>query len=237
MNNIQPIITFPEPLLQGIFLKRYKRFFADVLLDGQVVTAHVPNTGSLKTCLFPDTPCYLSPAKDPERKLKYTLEMTSSPQGTWIGVNTQWPNKFVFELWKNKILPHWLDYDLCKPEFKITPETRFDFQLSQSQGGRCLYVEVKNVTYLSADSGQAQFPDAVTERGQKHLKELMRLKKEGHDSEIVYIIQRSDAVSFGPCDEIDPEYGHLFREALECGVRVTPLLIEVSPQGLFYQYK
>ncbi len=96
------MISFSEPLILGKFIKLYKRFFADVELDGTVVVAHVPNTGSLKTCLFPGTQCYLSRSKDPERKLKYTLEATTNSAGQVIGVNTQWPNKLVHELWKQK---------------------------------------------------------------------------------------------------------------------------------------
>lgn len=228
------LISFGQPNLQGKLIKRYKRFFADVELDGQIVTAHVPNTGSLKTALFPGETCFISPAHDPERKLRFTLEAVSNPDGVIIGVNTQWPNKIVYKLWNQKQIPHWENFDQCHPEFKITKETRFDFKMSNSHSGKEHFVEVKNVTYLNS-SGQAQFPDAVTDRGQKHLKELMRLKSEGHSAEVVFIIQRNDASSFGPCDDIDPEYGRLLRVAQKSGVLITPLKFEITSSGIQFK--
>lgn len=228
------MISFSEPLILGKFIKRYKRFFADVELDGKVVVAHVPNTGSLKTCLFPGTQCYLSRSKDPERKLKYTLEATTNSAGQVIGVNTQWPNKLVHELWKQKKISHWKNFEFCKPEYKLNSETRFDFKMSSDENGVPYFVEVKNVTYLK-DNGLGQFPDAVTERGQKHLRELIKLKQEGAGAEVVFVIQRRDVEKFSPCAEIDPDYARLYNEARTAGVRMTPLVFSLQPQGFEFQ--
>ena len=149
---------WPSPIQKGKFLKRYKRFFADIDVDGQVVTAHVPNTGSLKSANNPGQTCLLSLASNPERKLKYTLEAIQAPTGAWIGVNTAWPNKLVAEAFEKKIIPHWQEFDQFKPEVKISDETRLDACLSSSKTGKKHFVEVKNVTLAQGDT--AFFPDA-----------------------------------------------------------------------------
>lgn len=207
---------------QGVFLKRYKRFFADIEWNGSVITAHVANTGSLKSCNQPGQPCLFSESDDSNRKLKYSLEMIQAPSGSWVGINTSWPNTLVKEALLAKHLSHWENWDEVKPEFKITPETRFDFAVMS--GGKRHFIEVKNVTM--AEGSVAMFPDAVTERGQKHLRELMRMIDEGHTAELVFVIQRNDVKTFAPADDIDPEYGRLLREAIKKGVRVTPLMTE-----------
>lgn len=207
---------------QGVFLKRYKRFFADIEWNGQTVVAHVANTGSLKSCNQPGQPCLFTESDDPNRKLKYSLEMIQAPSGAWVGINTSWPNALVKEALLSKLLPHWESWEEIKPEYKITPETRFDF--AAFAGDKKHFIEVKNVTM--ADGEIAQFPDAITERGQKHLRELMRMIDEGHSAELVFVIQRNDVKSFAPADHIDPEYGRLLRQAIAKGVRVVPLLTE-----------
>lgn len=224
-------MKYPHKLETGEFLKRYKRFFADIRWNGEVITAHVPNTGSMKTAAVPGQPCLFSVSDNPERKLKYTLEMVQAPSGSWVGVNTATPNTIVKEaieraLSERKTFSRWQGFENMKPEFKITPETRFDFALWNGGGDRKHFIEVKNVTY--AADGHAKFPDAVTERGQKHLRELMRLIDEGHTAEIVFTVQRSDCQDFTTCDEIDPEYGRLLREAQKKGVVITPLLVDLS---------
>ena len=220
---------------QGIFLKRYKRFFADIDWNGQVVRAHVANTGSLKSCNQPGQPCLFTESDDPKRKLKFSLEMIQSPSESWVGINTSWPNALVKEALQEKLLPHWENFTEIKPEYKITAETRFDFAAfsggdkensknSKTQKQKTHFIEVKNVTL--AVGSQAQFPDAVTERGQKHLRELMRMIDEGHTAELVFVVQRNDVKSFAPADGIDPEYGRLLREAVKKGVQVTVLVTE-----------
>ncbi|HRO67945.1 MAG TPA: DNA/RNA nuclease SfsA, partial [Pseudobdellovibrionaceae bacterium] len=169
-------MKFHSKLQNGTFLKRYKRFFADIEWNGQLITAHVPNTGSLKGCNEPGNACLFSVNDDPARKLKYTLEMIKAKSGSWVGVNTSSPNKIVKEALEARLLPHWKDFSSIKAEAKLDARTRFDFEALDLEG-RKTYLEVKNVTMAEGET--AFFPDAVTERGQKHLRELMRLAGEG----------------------------------------------------------
>lgn len=216
-------------LQQGVFLKRYKRFFADIEWNGRTIVAHVPNTGSMKSCGEAGADCLFSVSDDPKRKLKYTLEMIRAESGAWVGVNTATPNRVVRGALEARLLPHWSDVASVHPEYKITPETRFDFMLECADGARC-FVEVKNVSM--AVGGVARFPDAPTERGRKHLRELMRLVGEGHAAELVFFVQRGDVTSFGAAGDIDPEYARLLDEARTAGVRVTPVRAALSDGGV-----
>lgn len=237
-------MDFQLQVVEGVFLKRYKRFFADVRLGKETVVAHVPNTGSLKTALAPESPCLCTVNDDPKRKLKYTLQMVK-PGSSWVGVNTSLSNQLVWEAWQNRLFSHWHGYDGCQKEIKINRESRLDLVLwkctdefpsehrwTEKDFKRCRlhFVEVKNVTLLR--DGQAQFPDAVTERGQKHLRELAKLIDKGHSAEIVFTIQRQDATNFGPADDIDPSYGELLRWAHSKGLVITPLVCDLSPKGV-----
>ncbi|MFP5519956.1 MAG: DNA/RNA nuclease SfsA, partial [Bdellovibrionia bacterium] len=166
-------MEFSRPLGEGIFVKRYKRFFTDIESQGEVLVAHTANTGSLKGVAIGGQPCRYSHSDNPERKLKYTLEMIQAPTGAWVGVNTATPNTIVKEALEGAVagegFAFWQGYDGVKPEIKISAETRFDFGLLKA-GKPQKYIEVKNVTL--AENGLALFPDSVTERGQKHLREL-----------------------------------------------------------------
>ena len=211
------------------FIRRYKRFFADVHLDGAEVVAHLPNTGSLKTCLFEGSACVVTETTDPKRKLKATLHLLETPTG-WVGVNTGIPNQLVTKTWREH--PEWAHYAVAKPEFKINAATRLDLVLAPSATDLELrqnlhYVEVKNVTY--AEDGVAKFPDAVTARGQKHLRELMALRELGSRAELLFVVQRTDASAFAPADHIDPRYGELLRHAVARGVRVRALACAIDP--------
>lgn len=234
-------MKFRTQVREGIFLKRYKRFFADVQLGKEIVVAHVPNTGSLKSASEAGAPCLLTESDNPERKLKFTLEAIRMPSGSWVGVNTSWPNLLAREAFESGVFKHWAGFDEFKAEVKLSPETRIDVVLTDSRSGKKHFVEIKNVTMASGDVGSvkgcAHFPDAVTERGQKHLRELTKLVGEGHSAEILFAIQRSDCVSFSPADEIDPEYGRLLREARKAGVMVTAALVELSPNEISYSGK
>lgn len=212
-------MKFKSPLITGRFVKRYKRFFADFEHQGQVYTAHVPNTGSLLSVNVPGQACRVSPADNPERKLRYTLEMIQAPTGAWVGVNTSTPNTIVREFLENEYPGK------VKAEYKISAETRLDFAIDQGDG-KMHFIEVKNVTYLDGET--ARFPDAVTERGQKHLRELMSLIEQGHTAEIIFTIQRNDAKQFSTADSIDPEYGRLLREAMSRGLKVSPYVVELN---------
>ncbi len=219
-------MKYSQTLISGVFLKRYKRFFADVEINGEVVVAHVPNTGSLKGVNVPGQPCLVSPSDNPERKLKYTLEMIQVPSGAWVGVNTATPNKIVKEAALAKLFPHWQKYSIVQSEVKINKESRLDLMLSNEGDEFKHYIEIKNTTLL--EGTVAQFPDSVTERGQKHLRELMLLKEQGHSVEIVFTVQRNDAKSFAPADLIDVEYGRLLRQAQKKGVIITPVVVNLS---------
>lgn len=230
-------MKYNRHLDEGVFLKRYKRFFADIDWKGEKLTAHVPNTGSMKSVNNPGAQCLFSHSDNPERKLKQTLEMIKAPSGAWVGVNTATPNTVVRETLMSVVgkiggkVPgnwqHWAEFDEVKPEFKISAETRLDFALSKKNSDKKHFIEVKNVTL--AEGPRAMFPDAETTRGQKHLQELMDLMAQGHTAEILFTIQRNDCTEFAPADEIDPEYGRLLREAAKKGLRISPFIVDLSP--------
>jgi sugar fermentation stimulation protein A len=229
-------MKFKTAVREGIFLKRYKRFFADVKLGKETVVAHVPNTGSLKAAAEAGAPCLVTESDNPERKLKYTLEAIQMPSGSWVGVNTSWPNHLAKEAFEAKVFTHWKKFDELKAEVKLSAETRIDLVLSDSKSKKKHYVEIKNVTMASGDvftkKGTAHFPDSVTERGQKHLRELMKLVDAGHTAEILFAIQRNDCLHFSPADEIDPVYGKLLREAQKKGVLITAAHVDISEKGI-----
>lgn len=228
-------MKFAKKLEQGEFLKRYKRFFADIRHQGEVITAHVPNTGSLKSVNNPGAMCLFSMSDDPARKLKYTLEAIQAPSGAWVGVNTSTPNKIGKEAAEARHFAHWKNFSQVRSEVKINAETRLDMMLWNEGDSSHHYIEIKNTTLM--EDGVARFPDAVTTRGQKHLRELMRLQEEGHSVEIIFTIQRGDVHSFGPADDIDPDYGRLLREAHAKGVRITPVVVEFSEQEVKFSQR
>lgn len=228
-------VKFSQKLNEGKLLKRYKRFFADIQWNDEVVIAHCPNTGSLKGAYEPGQNCLFSVSDNPERKLRFTLEMIQSKAGTWVGVNTSTPNAIVREKLKKVIAEKpegflWAHFDEVKPEYKISKETRLDFALLNKDLSKTHFIEVKNVTL--ADGVAAQFPDAVTERGQKHLRELMCLMDQGHTAEIIFTVQRSDCSVFSPADAIDPEYGRLLREAHAKGLIISPIVVDLHSEGV-----
>lgn len=210
-----------KPLLRGTLIKRYKRFLTDVTLDnGEIVTATCPNTGSMMGLLEPDNPVWLSVSDSPTRKYKHTWEMVeaTSPDGkkARVGLNTGLPNKLVEEAVITGRIPQLAGYDTLKREQKYGKNSRIDILLSDASKPPC-YVEVKNVT-LSRRAGLAEFPDAVTSRGAKHLVELSEMVREGHRAVMVYLIQRSDAERFSLAKDIDPTYVETWARASEAGV-------------------
>ena len=246
-------MKFENPLIEGVFVKRYKRFFADILLGDQTVVAHTPNTGSMKGCSDPNSACLVSPATNPERKLRYTLEMIRTPK-SWVGVNTGNPPSLVRELFASQTVPHWKDFDGFQAEVKINALTRLDGALWKSSEqknvkngkltkleGPLHFFEIKNVSLAvtvgenAAEKTVAMFPDAVTERGQKHLQEMMDLMEQGFTCEMIYVIQREDCTEFAPADHIDPEYGKLLRKAVTKGLRVSALPCRLSKEEIVLQ--
>jgi sugar fermentation stimulation protein A len=220
-------MLFKHQLVGGALLKRYKRFLADVRLDsGEIITAHCTNSGSMLTCIEEGARVFLSPADDPNRKTKYTWEMISI-SNSWVGVNTSNPNRFAYEALLNGSIPSLGKWEKVVREVKFG-DSRLDLYVER-ENEKC-YIEIKNVTLKNGN--YARFPDALTTRGQKHLKELIKIRKLGFRSIILFIIQRTDVAFFAPAWSIDPEYGKLLVEAYETGVEIIPFQVLVTPQSI-----
>jgi sugar fermentation stimulation protein A len=221
-------MRFKSRLLRGTLIQRHKRFLADVrLADGEVVTAHCTNTGSMMGCKEPGSAVYLSRSDNQNRKLRYTWELIKA-DGTWVGINTMHPNRLVPEAVDAGVISELRGYQTMRREVKISAHSRLDLCLEGRNG--CCFVEIKNVTL--AMNGTAAFPDAVSERATKHLKELMRLKRRGHRAALVFVIQRADCEYFRPADEIDQEYGRWLRRAIKAGVEALPYRARVTPREI-----
>ncbi|PCJ62084.1 MAG: DNA/RNA nuclease SfsA [Planctomycetota bacterium] len=204
------------PLIKGKLIKRYKRFFVDIKLDsGEQVVAHCVNTGSMKTCIKEDAITYISPANNPKRKLKYTLEIIK--MGNYnVGVNTILTNKLAEEAIINKTIKELSPYTELKREVKYGTNSRIDFLL-HNKNSKC-YVEVKNVSMVQDHT--AYFPDSITERGLKHLEELIKIVKQGHRAVMLFVCQRGDAKIFKPADFIDIKYAQNLKKAYNAGVEI-----------------
>lgn len=218
-------MKLPAPLYAGRLLRRYQRFFAEIELDdGRIVTAHTPNTGSMLQCAVPGHRVLISAAANPLRKLPWTLELIEV-NGSWVDTHTLRTNRVVEEGLRSGTIPELSGYDVSAE----VPygDSRIDFLLQRE--GEAILVEVKNVTLCSASV--ASFPDAVTERGQKHLRELARAQAEGYRAVIFFLVQRAEATTFTPADAIDPRYGQLLREVTTAGVEVLAYRSVVTPEA------
>ena len=209
-------MKFNKKLLQGTLIKRYKRFFADIKYKNKTITAHCPNSGSMMGMIDPGNKVWFSTSNNPKRKLKYTLELIEV-KNEKIGINTLLTNKIVFEALDNKKISSLVKFKNIKSEVKFSDNTRFDFFLSNNKE-KC-YLEVKNVT-LSREKKIAEFPDAITSRGLKHLNELCKAISQGYQSYILYLIQRSDCDSFRIAEDIDEKYKVAFNKAIKSGVKI-----------------
>ena len=219
-------MVLPQPLVAGRLVRRYKRFLADIELeDGSLVTAHTPNTGSMQQCAVPGQQVLLSKSDNPKRKLAWSWELVRVNE-LWVDINTHRANRVVEEALRNNVLRCFQNYSV-RPEFPFA-ESRIDFMLEGAN--EKVLLEVKNVT-LCCQPGVACFPDAVTTRGQKHLRDLMLAKEQGWRAVIFFLVQRGDAQTFSPADEIDAEYGRLLREAVSCGVEALAYRTRVSPES------
>jgi sugar fermentation stimulation protein A len=220
-------LNFEQSLVHGTLIKRYKRFLADVRLDdGTEVVAHCTNSGSMKSCLENGAEVYLTPVTDPKRRTKFTWEMIKI-NGGWVGINTANPNKLAFEAISAGLIPDLTGYTNVKREV-VFGDSRFDVY-AENETEKC-FIEVKNVSLK--EGKYALFPDAVTTRGQKHLKTLMEVKATGIRAVMLYIVQRTDVEVFAPAREIDPEYTKILKQAINAGVEVIVLLVEVTQQGI-----
>lgn len=227
-------MKFKDPLIKTKIIKRYKRFLSDLELpSGEVINAHVPNTGSMKTCWEPGWTALVTKNDDPKRKMKYTWEITDSGDAL-ICVNTNLPNKIVKEALENGQISEVSAYKKVISEKKVL-DSRIDFYLQQ-EGMPDVYLEVKNVTLKGSD-GRALFPDAVSTRGQKHLKDLIQLKKQGNRAIMFYLINRTDVDHFSPAVDIDPEYARLLTEAQEVGVEILPYQTQINTEEIIISNK
>lgn len=213
-------MKFPEPLIKGHLIRRYKRFLADVRLpDGTEVTAHCPNTGSMLGCQPPNGRVWLSTSNNPARKLPYTWELVETAPGALACVNTARPNAQAREAIEAGRISELVDYRHCRSEVRYGEEkSRIDLLLSGHESKPDAWVEVKNVTL--EENGRGFFPDAVTTRGQKHLRELMAQVALGDRAVLFFVVNHTGIETVQPADHIDPHYGQLLRQACEAGVEI-----------------
>ena len=221
-------MKFNKKLLQGTLIKRYKRFFVDIEYQGKIITAHCPNSGSMLGLLNKGNVIWFSETDNLKRKLKYTLEIIEVNK-TLVGINTLLTNKIVLESLNQKKIKKLVKFDNIITEAKFSDNTRFDF-LIRNNKEKC-FLEVKNVT-LVREKKIAEFPDSITSRGTKHLKELVTAKKKGFESYILYLIQREDCDSFKIAKDIDQEYKIAFTEALKNGVKVLCYDCKLNNEGI-----
>lgn len=223
--------TFP-PLLEGTLLKRYKRFMADIeLASGDVITAHCPNTGPMTGVCHIGGRVMVSQSDNPKRKLAYTWELAEvhDNEPIWVGVNTALPNRVIQAALDQHIFESLGTYNTIKREVPYGEKSRIDFLLTTDD--RPIYIEVKNSTW--AKERLCLFPDTVTTRGQKHLRELTALVPQAR-SVMLYFINRGDCDRFAPGDSADPKYGQLLRAAVSAGVEVLPCRFDIAPTGITY---
>ena len=221
-------MNFEKILISGEFVKRYKRFFADIKINNKVVTAHCPNTGSMMGLLKKGNKVWLSESNNPKRKLKYTLQIIESEKSK-VGINTHLTNKIVFHALSSNLIKNFKNTDNIKQEVKFGENTRFDFMVSGNN--KKSFIEVKNVT-LSRKKGIAEFPDSVTARGLKHINELLRARKKGYEIFLLFIIQREDCKKLEIAKDIDFEYYKLLIKAVKKNLNVICYDCKFSSKGI-----
>ena len=221
-------MNFENKLISGVFIKRYKRFFVDVQIENKVITAHCPNTGSMKGLLKEGNKVWLSKSNNPDRKLKYTLQIIEDDNSK-VGVNTHLTNKIVLDALKNNLIKEFDKNITIKPEVKFGDNTRFDFLITKKDYKA--FVEVKNVTLMRKPK-IAEFPDAITSRGAKHIEELIKASKKGYEVYIAFIIQREDCNQFAIASDIDPEYSKLLSKAVKKKLNILCYDCKFSSKGI-----
>ncbi len=223
-------MKFKTPLIPATLIKRYKRFLADVRLEnGEVITVHCPNSGSMLGCQETGAPVLISDSGNPARKLRYTWEMIRDGK-TWVGINTMRPNEVVFEAIQNREVPELAKFEEIRREVKYGKSSRIDNWIRN--GKKETFVEVKNVTLPDLANKRAIFPAAVTERGRKHLEELSAVVKQGHRAMMFYFVNREDVASAAPARAIDPEYAKALTRAVKAGVEVLAYHAKLTPSGI-----
>ena len=221
-------MIFENKLISGQFIKRYKRFFVDIKVKNKIITAHCPNTGSMYGLLKKGNKVWLSKSDNPKRKLKYTLQIIEDCKSK-VGVNTHLANRIVLHALKNNLIKEFDKKIEIKPETKFGLNTRFDFLIMNNNSK--IFVEVKNVT-LSRIKGLAEFPDAVTTRGLKHIDELIKANKKGYKIFILYLVQRDDCNAFKIAGDIDPEYSESLSKAVKKKLKVLCYDCKFTSKGI-----
>ena len=222
-------MKFENKLISGLFVKRYKRFFVDIKVKNKIITAHCPNTGSLSGLLDKNNKVWLSKSNNPNRKLKYTLEIIEVNQSK-VGVNTHSTNKIVLHALQNSLIDEFPNILEIKPETKFGTNTRFDFLVLNKKRDK-FFIEVKNVT-LSRKRELAEFPDAVTSRGLKHINQLVKASKKDYKIYILYLIQRDDCKSFTLAKDIDPDYTEALTKAVKNKLKILCYDCKFSLKGI-----
>ena len=226
-------MEFTKSLIKGKLVKRYKRFFADIKLNKEMVTAHCPNTGSMKGLLDEGNEVFISKNDDPKRKLKYTLEIIKVKKKL-VGVNTHFANKITYHGLSHNLINELKNIDNIKPEVFFNKETRFDFLIEKNNQKH--FVEVKNVT-LFRKAKTAEFPDAITSRGSKHLKALIDAIKKGYKSYILFLVQIEGMENFKIAKDIDKEYYENYLIAKKAGVKFLAYRCKISPKKIEIEKK
>ena len=221
-------MNYKNRLIPGLLIKRYKRFFVDIKLHNKIITAHCPNTGSMQGLLQKNNKVWISRSDNPNRKLKYTLEIIQDKRSK-VGVNTHISNKIVHHALQNNLIKEIKNILEIKPETKFGSETRFDF-LIKNKSNR-IFLEVKNVT-LSRKKNIAEFPDAVTSRGLKHINELIKASKEKYKIFIIFLIQRDDCDFFKIAEDIDPAYAKALSKAVKNNLKILTYDCKFSTKGI-----
>ena len=221
-------MNFENKLISGIFIKRYKRFFVDVQIENKLVTAHCPNTGSMLGLLNEGNKVWLTKSDNPNRKLKYTLQIIEDNKSK-VGVNTHLTNKIVLNALENNLIKEFSKDIKIKPEVRFGESTRFDFLISKKNYKA--FIEVKNVT-LKRKPKIAEFPDAITSRGAKHIHELIKASKKGYKIYIAFIIQREDCDQLSIASDIDPEYSQILSKSIRNKLKVLCYDCKFSSKGI-----
>lgn len=218
------------PLVRGTLIKRYKRFLADIELEtGEIITAHCANPGGMIGLNMPGLPVWLSKSSDPKRKLAYSLELVELPTGL-VGINTSHPNRIVAEALAQRAIAPLAHYPAFRPEVKYAEKSRVDFLLTGDGLPDC-YLEVKNV-HLTRTPALAEFPDAVTARGARHLADLAAMVAAGHRAVMLYLVQRTDCTSFSLAADLDPAYAAAFKAARAAGVEALCYTTTITPEAI-----
>ena len=226
-------MKFSQKLLKGKLLKRYKRFFVDIEHKGEIITAHCPNTGSMEGLLEQGNDVFIRKHNDPKKKLKYGLEIIKA-QKNLVGVNTHLANKIVYHGLNNNLIKELKNNDLVKPEVFFNKDTRFDFLIKKKN--QKIFLEVKNVT-LFRGKETAEFPDAITSRGSKHLLALIDAIKEGYKSYLIFLIQIQNMEYFKIASDIDVEYYKNYLTAKKAGVNILAYRCKINSKEIFIDKK